>query len=169
MDGYLCVTPPSSSGGGGGGGASFIGQLPGLTGALVSDTPTPPSGLNGNGEVVVSYVQGFAITIPVLRTGNPGGSYGPVTLQAIGTGASAPGYVTTLTWTKGAVVAPNRALPKGLILSSNGVLTGTLATTVSPGPATVTVKVTEVVTTLKGKKKVKTKKTAYATIPLTIT
>ena len=36
------------------------------------------------------------------------------------------------------------------------------------GPSSVTVKVTETVTTLKGTKKVETKTTARATIPLTI-
>ena len=57
----------------------------------------------------------------------------------------------------------------GLNLSSTGVLSGTPSTKLAAGPSSVTVQVTETVTTLNGKKKVKTKTTVQATIPLTIT
>jgi len=70
--------------------------------------------------------------------------------------------VTTLKWHK-------ITLPKGLKLSSAGVLSGTPSAKLSAGPSSVTVQATETVTTLNGKKKVKTKATAQATIPLTIT
>ena len=74
---------------------------------------------------------------------------------------SAPGYTTTLKWDK-------VSLPKGMKLSSKGVLSGTPSKTLAAGPSSVTVKVTETVTTLKGTKKVETKTTVRATIPLTI-
>jgi hypothetical protein len=61
------------------------------------------------------------------------------------------------------------SLPKGLKLSKTGVLSGTPSTKLTAGPSSVKVKVTETVTTLNGKKKVKTKTTVQATIPLTIT
>jgi len=47
--------PPISSGGGGGGGASYISTTAGLTGTLVSDTPTASPDLDGNGEVIITY------------------------------------------------------------------------------------------------------------------
>jgi hypothetical protein len=49
------------------------------------------------------------------------------------------------------------------------VLSGTPNTKLAAGPTSVTVQVTETVTTLNGTKKVKTKTTVQATIPLTIT
>jgi hypothetical protein len=55
-------------------------------------------------------------------------------------------------------------LPKGLKLSSTGVLSGTPSAKLA-APSSVTVKVTETVTTLNGKKKVKTPTTVQATIP----
>jgi hypothetical protein len=63
------------------------------------------------------------------------------------------------------------ALPKGLRLSSAGVLSGTPNKKLVAGSSSVTVQVTETVTILNGnngKKKVKAKATVQATIPLTI-
>jgi hypothetical protein len=48
------------------------------------------------------------------------------------------------------------------------VLSGTPNKKLAGGPSSVTVQVTETVTTLNGKKKVKTPTTVQATIPLTI-
>ena len=84
-----------------------------------------------------------------------------MTLQAANLGTSTSPYTTTLKWKK-------VTLPKGLKLSSAGVLSGTPSTKLVAGPSSVTVQVTETVTTLNGKKNVKTKTTVGATIPLTI-
>jgi hypothetical protein len=104
----------------------------------------------------------FGVTTTSLPNATPGTKYLPtVTLQADGIGTSAPGYTATLKWAK-------VSLPKGMKLSSKGVLSGTPSNTLAAGPSSITVKVTETVTTLNGSKKVKTKNTAQATIPLTI-
>ena len=87
-------------------------------------------------------------------------AYGPVVLQAANVGTSTSPYSTTLKWKK-------VTLPKGLNLSRAGVLSGTPNKKLA-APNSVTVQVTETVITLNGKKKVKTKTTAQATIPLTI-
>src|ERR1019366_5987582 len=104
-------------------------------------------------------VIGFTITTSSLPSATPGVAYGPVTLQAANLGTSTSPYTTTLKWKK-------VALPKGLKLSSTGVLSGTPNKKLSAGASSVTVQVTETVTTLNGKKKVKTKTTVQATIPL---
>jgi hypothetical protein len=104
----------------------------------------------------------FYIATTSLLSATPGTAYSPVTLQAANLGVSTSPYVTTLKWKK-------LSLPKGLKLSKTGVLSGTPSTKLTAGPSSVKVKVTETVTTLNGKKKVKTKTTVQATIPLTIT
>lgn len=105
---------------------------------------------------------GFRVTTSTLPSATPGTAYGPVTLQETGAGTSVSPYVTSIKWKK-------VTLPKGLTLSSAGVLSGTLNKKVAAGPSSVTVQVTETVTTLNGKRKAKTVTTVGATIPLTIT
>jgi YVTN family beta-propeller protein len=112
-------------------------------------------------EIAINFPINFAIVIPSLPAATPGTAYGPVTLQAVNLGTSASPYVTTLKWKK-------VTLPKGLRLSSTGVLSGTPNRKLIADSSSVTVQVTETVTTLNGKKKVKTKTTVQATIPLTI-
>jgi len=58
--------------------------------------------------------------------------------------------------------------PKGLRLSSDGVLSGTPNKKISAGLSSVTVQLVETAATLNGTRKVKTKTTVQATIPLTI-
>ena len=106
-------------------------------------------------------VAGFAITTSSLPSATPGASYGAVTLQTAGAGTSTSPYTTTLKWKK-------VTLPKGLRLSSAGVLSGKPSSRLAAGPSSVTVQVTETVTTLNGRRKVKTPTTVQATIPLTI-
>ncbi len=60
-------------------------------------------------------------------------------------------------------------VPKGLWLFSAGVLSGTPSKKLVPGAYPVVAQVTETVTTLNGKKKVKTPTTVEAIIPVTIT
>jgi hypothetical protein len=109
-----------------------------------------------------SSIVAFHITTSSLPSATPGVAYGPVTLQEAGAGTSDSPYVTTIKWKK-------VTLPKGLKLSKAGVLSGTPNKKLAAGPSSVTVQVTEKVTTLNGKKKVKTETTVQATIPLTIT
>ena len=106
-------------------------------------------------------VLGFQVTTVTLPTATHGSSYGPVTLQAAGAGLSASPYATVLKWGK-------VTLPKGLKLSSTGVLSGVVSAKQAVGPSSITVKVTETVTTLNGKKKVKTVTSVQAVIPLII-
>ncbi len=121
---------------------------------------TGPASLPSNAVTPVG--QGFTITTSSLPSATPGLAYGPVALQEAGAGTSVSPNVTTLKWKK-------VTLPKGLRLNSAGVLSGTLNKKLAAGPSSATVQVTETVTTLNGKKKVKTKTTVQATIPLTIT
>jgi hypothetical protein len=104
---------------------------------------------------------GLAITTSSLPDATPGAAYGPVALQQAGAGTSASPYTTTFKWEK-------VTLPKGLKLSKAGVLSGKPGKLVAAGRTLVTVQVTEKVTTLNGKMKVKTTTTAQATIALTI-
>ena len=113
---------------------------------LVETTVPPPS---------------FGITTGSLPNARPGTPYGPVTLHAAGLGVSDSPYTTTLKWKK-------LSLPNGLKLSSAGVLSGTPSKKLVAGPASVTVQVTETVTTRNGRKKVKTTTPVQATIPLNI-
>ena len=71
-------------------------------------------------------------------------------------------YTTTLKWKK-------ITIPKGMKLSSAGVLSGIPSAKLAVGQSSITVSVTETVITLKGNTKVKSNTTAVATIPLTIT
>ena len=105
----------------------------------------------------------FRISTTSLSSATRGFTYGPVTLQAAGAESSTSPYVTTLKWKK-------VFLPKGLKLSSAGVLSGTPNRHLVAGTSSVSVQVTETVTTLSSRNRpVKTKTTAQATIPLTIT
>jgi hypothetical protein len=105
---------------------------------------------------------GFQITTTSLPNATPGAKYGPVTLTTQNVAVSTSPYVTSLKWKK-------VSLPKGLKLSKTGVLSGTPGKKLTGGLSSVKVQVTETVTTRHGKKKVKTKTTVQATIPLTIT
>jgi Glycine rich protein len=133
--------------GGGGGGSSF----PSAT--TQWDVTATPS--------VTVVTSPFFISTTSLPTATPGAAYGPVTLQAANVDLSASPYVTTLKWKK-------ISLTKGLKLSSTGVLSGSPNDKLAAGPSSITVQVTEKVTTLNDNKKVKTKTTAQSTIPLTI-
>ena len=97
-----------------------------------------------------------------LPAATRGKSYGPVALHTGGASKSSPGYTTSFRWAK-------VTLPKGLTLSSTGILAGTPSTTLSAGLSSVTVKATETVTTVDGSTRVVTKTTVQATIHLTIT
>jgi hypothetical protein len=107
---------------------------------------------------VTITVATFSIATTSLPAATPDTAYGPVTLQAANLGSSTSPYVTTLKWHK-------IALPKGLRLSSTGVLSGTPNKKLA-APTSVTVQVTQTVRTLNSKgKPVKTKASVQATIP----
>ncbi len=61
-----------------------------------------------------------------------------------------------------------RSILRGLKLFGDGVLSGSPSGKLAAGPSSATVQVTETVTNLNGKRKVKTKTTVQATIPPTI-
>jgi len=129
--------------------------------SCVSDSFCAASDDAGNGLFYAVSGTAPIIIVPQLSPATPGAAYGPVALQATNVLASTSPYTTTLKWKK-------VNLPKGLKLSSAGVLSGTPSAKLAAGPNSVTVQVTEQVITLNGKKKVKTKTTVQATIPLTI-
>jgi hypothetical protein len=60
-------------------------------------------------------------------------------------------------------------LAEGIEAFSTGVVSGTPNAKLAAGPSSVIVQATETVTTLNGEKKVKTKTTVQAAIPLTLT
>jgi hypothetical protein len=72
-----------------------------------------------------------------------------VTLQAGNLGTSTSPYTTTVKWF-------GAELPKGLTLSSDGVLSGTPSTNLMPGTYSLVVQATQTVTTISGRTKVKT-------------
>jgi len=124
---------------------------------------TDQRGVSSFGKCTIGAVEGgFLITTTSLPNASPGTAFGPVTLTSQEARPSASPYVTTLKWKK-------VSLPKGIKLSKAGVLSGTPSTKLHAGTSSVKVQLTEKVTTLNGKKKVKTKTTVQATIPLTIT
>ncbi len=133
---------------GGGGGASYPSP------ATVWDTTATPS--------VTISTSGFGIITTGLPSATSGVAYGPVTLQAANLGTSTNPYTTTVKWF-------GAELPKGLTLSSTGVLSGTPSTNLRPGPYSVVVQATETVTTLSGRTKVRTPMTVQVGMPLTIT
>ena len=116
--------------------------------------------------LIVNAVQAggsaFTIATSSFPDATPGGLYGPVTLQAANLGVSDSPYTTTVKWF-------GAELPKGLTLSSAGVLSGTPNTKLLAGSYSVVVQATETVTTLNGTRAVKTQSTVQANIPLTIT
>lgn len=130
--------------------------------SVTLDADSSPSIAQLDGTVFATTAPtSLTITTAPLPDARPGVAYGPVTLQVVGEGASTSPYTTTLAWKK-------VTLPKGLKLSKVGVLSGTLSKSAIAGPSSVAVQVTETVTTLNGKKKIKTTTIAHSTIPLTV-
>ncbi len=120
--------------------------------------PGPPSAASN--AVVPEYFHISTAALPAAARGLP---YGPVTLTTVDPGISTSPYVTTLKWGK-------ISLLKGLRLSHTAVLSGIPNMHLGAGPGSVTVQVTETVTTLNSRMRpVRTKTTVRATIPLAIT
>ena len=124
--------------------------------------------VTNSSDNTVSEISIFAIVPPYLPPATPGTPYGPVTLQAVNLDISTPPYITTVTWSKQALVLPARALPPGMTLSSTGVLAGTPRLTLTAGLTYIKVKATESVTTVVGVKPHMKKITALATVPIQI-
>jgi hypothetical protein len=164
MDGGI-----SLGGGGGGGGGYFGGGGGGALGPYTagggggSSYPSAATQWDATATPSVTITtSSFGITTTSLPPATPGTAYGPMALQVGNLGTSTSPYVTTVKWHK-------VALPRGLRLSSAGVLSGTPNKKLAASPSSVTVQATEKVITLNGKMKVKTKTTAQVMIPLTIT
>jgi len=114
-------------------------------------------------------VLGFAITTLSLPDAMYGRTYAPFQLLAGGMGVGTYPWITTLKWVKGSAVAPAVALPKGMKLTSSGVLWGTPSKTLLPGRYIVSVSCTETVITINARgHQVKTKTTVNASIPINI-
>ena len=131
---------------------------------------------SGNNRIVKLS---FGIADTTLPDATHGVAYAPVQLQTVLPGTSTIPYTTTLKWGKGTLPPPNTtgtgvptpttALPKGMKLSSTGVLSGTPSKKLLPGTYDVIVAVTETVSTVNAAgHQVKTKTTVNATIPVTI-
>jgi hypothetical protein len=132
--------------GGGGGGASYPAP------ATQWDSTASPS------VTITTPATAFFIPTSPLTAAIPGTAYAPVPLQVANEGTSTSPYSTTLKWKK-------INLPKGMKLSSAGVLSGRPNSKLA-APISVEVQVTETVTTLNNESKpVKTKTTVQATIP----
>jgi hypothetical protein len=144
-----------------------------LTGSITVDASEPVGSdpivaIQGDLSVTVPFTVdttpfGVApITLPAATRGQPYGTNNSIVLQAIGIGTSSPSYTTTLKWKK-------VSLPKGLTLTSTGVLSGTPSSKLIPGKTSITVKVTETVPTVSGKTTTAVKITSPpAVIALTI-
>jgi hypothetical protein len=149
-------------GGGGGGTLDFKGTQVPFGGGGGSSYPSAATQWDATATPSVTITtSNFFISTTSLPPATPGTAYGQSTLQAANLGTGTSPYATTLKWHK-------ITLPKGLKLSSTGVLSGIPSAKLAAGPSSVTVQVTETVTTLNGKMKVKTKTTVQASIPLTI-
>ena len=118
---------------------------------------TIPITVNG----VRASAGGFTISTPYFPYAAPGSPYGPVTLQTTGAGTSSSPYTTTVQWF-------GAELPKGMRLSSAGVLSGTPNAKLAAGSYSVVAQATETVTTVTGRTKVKTNTTVDATVPLIV-
>ncbi|MGB7052750.1 MAG: choice-of-anchor Q domain-containing protein [Acidimicrobiales bacterium] len=144
-------------------GSPAIGVIPSSPATTLNSVQVCPRtdqrGVANYGNCTIGAVEGgFLITTTSLHSATLGSPYvPPVTLTTQEAGVSTKGH-TTFKWKK-------VASPKGLKLSTAGVLSGTPSATT---PSSVRVEVTETVTTLNGTKKVRTKTTVEATIPLTI-
>ena len=122
---------------------------------------------------------GFGIADTTLPDATHGVAYAPVQLQTVLPSTSTSPYATTFKWGKGTLPPPNTtgtgvptpttALPKGMKLSKDGVLSGTPSMKLLPGTYDVIVAVTETVSTINAAgHRIKTKTTVNATIPITI-
>jgi len=131
---------------------------------------------SGNSRIVKLS---FGIADTTLPDATHGVAYAPVQLQTVLPGTSTSPYATTFKWGKGTLPPPNTtgtgvptpttALPKGMKLSKDGVLSGTPSMKLLPGTYDVIVAVTETVSTINAAgHRIKTKTTVNATIPITI-
>ncbi len=124
-------------------------------------TITASNGIDLPASQTFTLVDGFGVVPVDLAPATRGTPYVPAALSTYGVTPSASGYTTTLSWAK-------VALPKGLSITKAGVISGIPNAKLAAGPTTLTVKVTEQVTTVVKGKPVKTKSTAQITLSLTI-
>ena len=129
------------------------------TNSVGSGSPSTPS------VAAVPLAPGLNIVLSVLPTAVPGTPYGVspvVTLQVLGAVANSSTSTTTLKWTK-------VSLPKGMILSTTGVLSGTPNHALYSGTFALIVKVTESIRSTSVKPKPKSIiLTTQATISLSL-
>jgi len=139
------------------------------SGDVLATVDAMRQGMDAMVPPAVNVTTPFGVAIGGLPPATRGSRYGPVTLRAVNLGISASPHTTTLRWDKGVVVAPATALPQGMTLFPNGVLSGTPSKNLAGGRSQVVVKVTEAVTTLTSKgRPITTRTTVQVAIPLTI-
>ena len=154
----------TSSGGQHGSGTASPITVTGLTNGqsytftVVATNAVDDSAPSGASNAVIPHSPGFQVSTSSLPNATPGQAYAQVQLQAIGTGLGA-----TLKWKKAGT------LPKGLKLSSAGILSGTpnLRLVAGSNPS-VPVQVTETVITINSGKRIKTKTTVSKTLSVHI-
>ena len=151
------ILPPASS--------LAVGAIP--TGTTLNGVQVCPRsdqrGVSSFGNCTVGAVEGgFLIVAPPLPDATPGVAYGPIALTTQEVGVSTSPHVTTLKWTK-------IEAPKGMNLSSAGVLSWKPGKKLIPGTLSVVAQVTETVTTVTYGRKSIARTTVQATIPLRIT
>lgn len=99
-----------------------------------------------------SIPEPFGIRYRALPSAVRGSAFAPIQLQAVGVIPSTAPLTTVVKFTK-------VSLPKGLRLSATGVLSGTPSARLTPGVYPVTVSVSEVVTTVIGNRRFKSRAT----------
>ena len=124
-----------------------------------------PSNLTASAktDTIIPLAPGMNIVPAPLPSATPGAAYTSTQLQVLGVTPSVTGYTTKVKWKKVTL------LPPGLKLSKTGVLSGTPNSRLGAGVVSITVQVTEKVTTFVGGVKTITSSTVQGTLSLTIT
>jgi hypothetical protein len=141
--------------------------IPGATGPSITLSQATAATLksvqvtatNGFGSATSSTTlsRQFFVPVTTLPSAIPGTAYQPVTLTAANIGVSTSPYITTVKWKR-------VTFPKGMTLSTTGVLGGTPSKHYI-APASITVSATETVVTFNGTRNVVTKTVVTATFP----
>jgi hypothetical protein len=111
---------------------------------------------------------GFAISTTSLPVLTRGKAYGPVALTVVGVGASSAGYTTKIKWGEGPPTTSGTPLPKGLTLTTSGVVSGKVGRKFVAGTYQVSVEATEKVILVTNGQVTNTKTKVTAVIPLEI-
>ena len=103
-----------------------------------------------------------------LAAATHGQAYTPTQLVAAGLSSSSLGFTTKVKWGTAVIAGTNAPLPKGMKLSSLGILSGTPSSKYLPGTYAVNVQVTQTVITKMGRTRSTSTWTIQASLPLVI-